>query len=155
MGKQADKLAERLQGTTDAVIAAIEARRRGEDEARVLAHHLATCHALALSLAQAVINGEPIPSISWGMMHELNHQHVRANTTVGLPEALALLRSTTVSATGAIRQLTSEHLDTSVSWGLGAEGAPVSARSLIEQRMIAHAEEHPADLTASANRIPT
>lgn len=146
MSERANDLAERLELMTSAVVTAIDSSRDGEGGARVLAHHLASCHALALSLVQAVINREPLPSISWAMMHEINLQHVRANTTVGLTEALELLHGTTASTAEAIRQLTGEQLDASASWGLIAKDAAVSARSLIETRLIGHAEEHLAEL---------
>lgn len=142
MGERAEDLARRLEQSTEAVRAAIESRRADEDDNRVLADHLATCHALVLSLAQAIINKEPLPSISWEMIHEINSQHVRANTTVDLSEALQLLRTTTVSTVEAIRQLTDEQIDSSAQWGLGAENLAVSARDLIETHIIGHAEEH-------------
>src|SRR5688500_16804916 len=140
MCERAAELAQQLESGTKAVVAALAGR--GDDDARIVAHHLATSHALVLSLAQAVVNREPLPSISWTLMHELNLRHVRANTTVGLAEALELLRSTTASTAEAIRQLTGEQLDATASWGLGAEDAAVSARLLIETRLIGHAGEH-------------
>jgi len=142
MDERAEDLARRLEQSTEAVRAVIESRRADEDDNRVLAHHLATCHALVLSLAQAIINKEPLPSISWEMIHEINYQHVRANRTVDLGEALELLRTTTDSTAEAIRQLTAEQLDSAAGWGLGAERSAVSASDVIEARMIGHVHEH-------------
>src|SRR5688500_972766 len=59
MGERADDLARRIEATTDAVIAAVESGQCVDHEARMLAHHLATSHALVLSLAQGIINAEP------------------------------------------------------------------------------------------------
>jgi hypothetical protein len=142
MGELGERLATRFEAAIDAVIAAIESGEQGDDEARIVAHHLATSNALVLSLAQAIINREPLPSISWQMIHEINTQHVRANTTVGRGEALDLLRTTTASAAEAIRKFSDAQLEVTASWGLGAENAAVSARSLIEARMIGHTGEH-------------
>ena len=149
MGERPAGLADQLEDSTAAVVAALV--ERCDDDARSLAHHLATSHALVLSLAQAVVNREPLPSISWTLMHELNLRHVRANTTVTPADALDLLRSTTASTAEAIRQLTGEQLDVTASWGLGAEDAAVSARLLIETRLIGHAEEHLAELSARSS----
>jgi hypothetical protein len=142
MGELAESLATRLESAIGSVIAAIDAGQRTDDEARIVAHHLVTSNALVLSLAQAIINREPLPSISWEMIHEINFQHVRSNTTVGRAEAVELLRTTTMSAAEAIRKLGDDQLETTASWGLGAENVAVSARSLIEEHMIRHAERH-------------
>lgn len=142
MGERGDELAKRLERTTEAVLAAVELMRADDDGGRILLHHLATCHTLVLSLAQAIVNREPLPSISWATIHAINDRHVRANTTVDLPEARRMLRATTNSASETIQQLTDQQLDASSRWGLGAERLAVSARDLIETHMIGHAEEH-------------
>jgi hypothetical protein len=148
VGERPAELARRLETGTEAIMAALAGRP--DDDARILAHHLATSHALALSLAQAVVNREPLPSISWAMMHEINLQHVNANTTVGLADALELLRTTTAATAEAIRQLSDEQLAATASWGLGAENAAVSARTVIEKRLIGHAEAHLTELHATS-----
>jgi hypothetical protein len=150
MGKLAERLADQFEREISVVTAAIESGRYADDEARIVAHHLATSNALVLSLAQAIVNREPLPSISWEMIHEINIQHVRANTTVARAEAVELLRTTTASAAAAIRKLSDAQLEATAAWGLGAEDAAVSARSMIEERMIRHAAEHLAAVTAAA-----
>ena len=150
MGELADGLAARFEAAISAVTATVESGNCADDDVRIVAHHLATNNALVLSLAQAIINKEPLPSISWEMIHEINTQHVRANTTVGRAEAVELLRTTTASAAEAIRKLSDNQLEATASWGLGAENAAVSARSMIEAHMIRHAGEHVAAISSAA-----
>ncbi len=149
MGERAEDLARRLEATTGAVIAAPATGR--DDDDRVLVHHLATCHALVLSLAQAVVNEEPPPSISWEMIHEINTQHVRANSTVGLAEARKSLQSVTASTAEAIRQLTDEQLAKSAAWGREANGGAITAGAMIERHLIRHAEEHLTEVLGSGS----
>jgi hypothetical protein len=150
VGELAERLATRFEVAIDAVIAAIESGPDSDDGPRIVAHHLATCNALVLSLDQAIMNKEPLPSISWQMIHEINTQHVRANTTVDRAQAVELLRTTTASAADAIRRLSDAQLEVTASWGLGAEDGAITAQLLIEERMIRHAEEHLAAVTAAA-----
>jgi hypothetical protein len=150
MGELAERLADQFEVAISVVIAATESGRFADNEARIVAHHMATSNALVLSLAQAIVNREPLPSISWQMIHEINVQHVRANTTVGRGEAVELLRTTTASAAAAIRKLSDAQLEATASWGPGAEDVAVSARSMIEAHMIRHAEEHVAAISSAA-----
>ena len=78
MSEQAQALADRFEQATGALLAALTAcseddwcKQAGSDArpVGVIAHHIASSHALVLGLAQAVAAGRPLPALTWEMVH--------------------------------------------------------------------------------------
>ena len=157
MGTQAAALADRFERTNNELIALIErltdAQWAAPNEADgwsigVVAHHLATDHPILAGFVEAVATGRPLPPWTMEMLHQYNARHAAEHRDCTREETLALLRREGAAAAGLVRRLTDEQLDRAavVPW----EGGPaVSARQLIERKLIGHIGEHLGSIRAA------
>jgi hypothetical protein len=158
MSAQAAELADRFERANNDLIALIE-RLTGaqwaapsEDDGRpvgVLAHHVATDHPILASFVEAVATGQPLPPLTMEMLDQYNAQHAAEHRGCTREETIDLLRREGAAAAGLVRRLTDEQLDRTavIPW----EGeAPVSARQLIERKLIGHIGEHLGGIRAAS-----
>ena len=158
MSEQAQALADRLEQANHALLAVLTAcseddwRKPAGNDTRsvgVIAHHVASAHALVLGLAQEVAAGRQLPALTWEMVHQGNAQHAEQQSGCPKAETLDLLRRNSAEAARIIRGMSDEQLGRSSTWELSGD---VTTQRVIEVHMIDHAHEHLATIKAVTGR---
>ena len=152
MGEQAQALANRLEQVNNTLIATVEQcseadwNKHSTNDARpmgVIVHHLASTHEAVLDMAQGVAAGQPLPDLTWEMVHAGNAADATQCAGCTKAETLDLLRRNSAEAVRAIREVSDEQLARTSTWDL--DGA-VTTQQVIELHMIDHVQEHLATL---------
>lgn len=117
----------------------------------VVVHHVASIYPLEIELAQSLGAGKQITGVAWKDVHALNARHAQDNDAVGRDETLALLRSNSVAAAGAVRALTDEQLDRAATVSLEAD-APLTCQYFVEHHALRHSYHHLSAIRAALGR---
>lgn len=152
MSERAQRLADRVEQATNALIAAVE--QCGEADWQkpcasdgrpvgVLAHHVARTHADVVGLAGMIAADQALPPLTWQMTHQLNAEHAREHANCTRQETLNLLHQNGAAAVDTIRTMTDDQLDRTSTWPIDGE---VSAQQMIEIHIIDHVREHLASI---------
>ncbi len=158
MSDRADVLVRQFTAINDETIAAVQgfsaaqwgAVSAGEGwPVGTTAHHLAGTHGMVMGLTEGLAQGQPLPPVTWDMIHGGNAQHAQDHAAPDQGETVALLRRTGEDVAGRIGALSDEQLDRASPWGL-AEGASRSAEQLITLHIIEHAQGHLASMRQAA-----
>lgn len=157
MGTESAALADRFTRANNELIALVECLTDMQWAARsevegwsvgVVAHHLATDHPILASFVEAIAADQPLPPWTGAMIDQYNARHAADHRDCTREETLTLLRREGNAATSVVRGLTDEQLDRAavIPW---EAGALVSARQLIERKLIGHIAEHLDSLRAA------
>lgn len=121
MSDRARELADKFDNAHKEAVAAIESvsdgrwRERCVDEERpvgVVAYHLAASYASTFGVAQMAATGEPLPPVSWEMIHDGNAKQAEEQKDCTRAETLELMREQQGKrVTSEIAKLTDEQLD--------------------------------------------
>ncbi|MEZ4707267.1 MAG: hypothetical protein R3A44_08680 [Caldilineaceae bacterium] len=106
----------------------------------VVAHHIASSHALIAPLITMVATQAPIPDWNVEMLHAGNAQHAAEHSNCTQAEVLALLRSNGGEAANTVRNLSTAELGNAVHISLF--GATMSTQQVIENVLIGHVAGH-------------
>jgi hypothetical protein len=107
----------------------------------VLAYHVANSHIALLSMAQAAAKGQPMPQVSWEMIHGMNAQQAEANANCTREETIGLLRQNGQTVSGTLRQMTDEQLDRTTMLPLFSD-QPITTERLVDVLVIGHIGVH-------------
>ncbi|MGH7333905.1 MAG: DinB family protein [Candidatus Rokuibacteriota bacterium] len=106
----------------------------------VAAHHVAEGHAGIASIIQAIAKGQPMPTFTMDMLHEMNAKHAKEHANTTKVATLELLQTNGAKAAAAVRALSDVDLDRS---GTVLAGMPaMSVAQVIEGILINHVNEH-------------
>jgi hypothetical protein len=113
----------------------------------VVAHHLAEGHANVGGLVHLVAKAQPLPGLTWEMIHANNAKHAKEQTNVTKAAALALLKANGEKTSALVRALSDAELDRSASVLAGMPA--MTAAQAIEGILINHVHEHLGSIRAT------
>ena len=150
MAESARELAERFERSNDEIIAVAEGCSDEQwgtlvpDEGRtvgVLCHHVAERYGFQTQLVQALSTGAAGPAVDAEAIRAANAQHMEDYANCTKDEALALLRQNGAAARAVVEALTDEQLEREGRLVLYGD-RPVTARVVIEGRLLGHPRSH-------------
>ncbi len=157
MSTRATDLADRLEATADAIIAAVEDLDSASWTAvapadgrpiNVIVHHVALSQQAVFTLVEMILAGQPLPPITMNDIHATNDQHAAEHAGASKEESLVALRVNTDVAADRIRELSDADLDKTVDFTLSESGS-INPAGVIEYIMIGHANDHLGSITAA------
>jgi len=113
----------------------------------VVAHHLAEGHANVGGLIHLVAKAQPLPGLTWEIIHANNAKHAKEKASVTKAEALALLKANGGKVSSLVRGLSDAELDRSASVLAGMPA--LTAAQAIEGILINHVKEHLGSIRAT------
>jgi mycothiol maleylpyruvate isomerase-like protein len=113
----------------------------------VVAHHLAGGHANVGGLIHLVAKAQPLPGLTWEMIHANNARHAEEKAGVTKAEPLALLKVNGEKTSALVRGLSDAELDRSASVLAGMPA--MTAAQAIEGVLINHVHKHLAGIRAT------
>lgn len=152
MSTRAQTLAATFADTNHEVISTVEGipdDRWGEpcadpDEKRsvgVVANHIADSYESTFGIARLASAGQPMPSVSWNMIHDMNAQHAAASSGATREETLTLLRERGDAVKSGIASLSDEQLDMTLVLPLFGPDE-MTVEQLINALVIGHSSTH-------------
>lgn len=120
MSDRAQALADKFADAHKTAVAAVEGvsderwRETCVDEERpvgVVAYHVAASYASTFGVAQMAATGEPLPPVSWEMIHDMNAKQAEEQKDCTKAETLELMQEQGARITSEIAKLTDEQLD--------------------------------------------
>jgi uncharacterized damage-inducible protein DinB len=114
----------------------------------VTARHIATGHAMMLSVLEPLAAGTSLPATTFEDIHTANARDAIEHAQVTREEVIELLRANGEAAVRAIRELTDEQLDREQPLPAFG-GAPISAARWIEPISLGHMNGHFASIQAA------
>ncbi|MBA2452946.1 MAG: DinB family protein [Chloroflexia bacterium] len=115
----------------------------------VVAHHVASSYASTFGIAQLAASGQPLPTVSWDMIHDMNAKHASENSTCTKAETLALMRGEGERVRSGIAELSDGQLDQ--KFVLPAFGPDeITVEFLINMLVIGHVGMHVPSIQAPA-----
>ena len=156
MGQRAQKIADTFEQANNELIAAAErcsdaqwktATAAEQWPVGVVFHHVAEGHKAIAGLAQLLATGQPLPPVTFDMIHQGNAEHAKKHANCTKAETVKLLREGGAAAAGIVRGLGDEQLDKSGT--LVADLPPMSAQQFLESILIAHIGEHLGNIRTS------
>jgi hypothetical protein len=160
MNSRAHALADRLERGAEALVAFASELSEAEWNTRlpkdgrsigVVVNHVASVYPVEMQLAQALADGHAITGVTWDVVHGMNAAHAQENAGVTKEETLALLRTNSGAAAGAIRALSDEQLDRAARVSLYAD-APLTCQFMLEDHAVRHSYHHLAAIEAAVGR---
>jgi hypothetical protein len=148
--QRAGNLADRLEQGAEALAtfaagisdAAWSARIPGDGrKVGVIVHHVASVYPIEIQLAQAAAKGQPVTGVVWDTVHQMNAGHAKDNELVTKTAAVDLLRQNSATAADAIRALSDEELDGTVTVSL-YDDAPLTCQFILEDHAVRHSYHH-------------
>ena len=157
MGERTAGLAAEFKRLNDELIATIERCSEKQWELRcvgeewsvgVTAHHVAEYNTIESDLAQTIASGEPLPPLTWGVIHEMNARHAREFANCTKEETVELLKVSGDQAVNTIQKIDDDQLRLTAAapW---LDGAPISVQQMIEDILIVHVNEHLESIRAT------
>lgn len=131
-------------GLSDAawgVTPAGEARTAGQ-----IAYHLAEMYHYFSGLIQLAVDGQPLPALTMDIIHNVNAERAAYYADASRAGALELLRQYGAATTAMLRTLSDTQLDT----GTEFVGNMLTLEQLVENGLVAHAEEHLVSIQRAA-----
>lgn len=153
----ANALAERLEAGARALyelasgLSDAEWQKRIPHDGRkigVVVHHVGNMYPLEMQLAQKVAAGEAIEGVTMATIDGINAAHAKEQDGVTRAEALDFLRRNSEAAAGAIRALSDEELEQSVTISL-YDDAPLTCQFFLEDHPVRHSYHHLARIRAA------
>ena len=117
----------------------------------VVVHHVASMYPLEIQLAKLLAAGQPIAVVTSHAVDSINRGHATENHNVAKEAALALLRTNSSAAAGAIRALTEEELDRWAPVSLNSD-ALLTCQFFLEDHAVRHSYHHLAAIKAALVR---
>jgi DinB superfamily len=117
----------------------------------VVVHHVASVYPIEIHLAKSLAGGQPITTVTWDAVHEMNRNHAKENDGVTKEAALALLAANSATAAAAIRALSDAELDRAAPVSLNAD-APLTCQFMLEDHAVRHSYHHLARVRAALAR---
>lgn len=160
MNSRAHALADRLERGAEALVAFASELTDAEWNTRlpkdgrpigVVVNHVASVYPVEMQLAQALADGHAITGVTWDVVHGMNAAHAQENANATKEETLALLRTNSGAAAGAIRTLSDEQLDRAARVSLYAD-APLTCQFMLEDHAVRHSYHHLAAIEAAVGR---
>ena len=151
MNTRTQQLFAQFEAANQAVIAAIKDYSPAEwakiptDEQRsigVLAYHIAEGYPTIFGLAQLIAQGQPLPPLTFEMIHLGNAQQAVMYANADQAGALALLQRNGTLVGEQLRALTDEQLAQTAE----IFGQTVTAEGFIEYTLIGHIHEHASSI---------
>jgi len=120
-----------------------------------LAGHIAGVHATVAGWVELILAGKPLPTISMTDIDRNNAAQAVRNDGLSKAEVLGLLQSGSAAMKTVLQDLSDEDLERSTAFTLF--GGDVNVKTLVEQAVIAHTEQHLASLRAATGNpaLPT
>ena len=117
--------------------------RCADDErtAGVVAHHVAGSYESTFGIAQLGASGQPLPQVSWDMIHDRNAQHAAEKGNCTKEETLALLREGGERTNSGIAGMSDEQLDQTLVLPLFGPDE-MTVEQLIDRLVIGHVSMH-------------
>jgi hypothetical protein len=116
---------------------------RCSDEERtvgVVANHIADSYESTFGIAQLGAAGQPMPQVSWDMIHDMNARHASENGNATKEETLVLLREGGEKVKSGIAGMSDEQLDQSLALLFGSD--EMTVEQLIDALVIGHVSLH-------------
>jgi len=160
MSPRSDALADRLEQGARALAKFASALSDTEWHSRVpkdgrkvgvVVHHVATMYPLEIQLAQRLAAGQPVASVTWDVVHEMNARHAGEHDAVTKAATLDLLQRNSAAAAAAIRALSDEQLDRAAPVSLNGD-APLTCQFMLEDHAVRHSYHHLAVLRGTVKR---
>lgn len=107
----------------------------------VIANHIASSYESTFGIAQLGASGQPLPQVSWDMIHDRNAQHAAENGSCTKEETLALLREGGERTKSAIAAMSDEQLDQTLVLSLFGPDE-MTVEQLIDGLVIGHIGMH-------------
>ena len=107
----------------------------------VVVHHVASCYAVEIQLTKILASGQPITDVTKEKIDEMNADHAQDFKKARKQETLRLLKENAFIAAEAVRSLSDEELDSSVTVSLSAN-APLTTQFFIEDHALRHSWHH-------------
>ena len=157
MSKRSDYLAQRIEQGAEAMASLAERLTDAQwqtvvpNDQRtvgVLIHHVASLYPIEIDLAQALAAGNPIAEVDWGVIDQMNAQHVHEHPMPTKSEALQLLSRNSQAAAERVRAFSDAELDNAATVSLYAD-APLTAQFFIEDHALRHSFHHFANIQAA------
>jgi len=117
----------------------------------VIVHHVASMYPIEIRLATLLAAGQPIADVTWDAVHAINRDHAEKYDNIGKDAALALLKTNSAAAAGAIRAFTGEELDRAAPVSLNSD-APLTCQFFLEDHAVRHSYHHLARIKAALAR---
>jgi hypothetical protein len=156
MAQRAQALAEQFVQANNDLIATVErcsdaqwkTTTSGEKwSVGVVAHHVGQGHQAIAGAVQMLASGQPMPNLTFDMIHQGNAEHAKQHANCTKTETLTLLRDGGAHAAGVVRGLSDEQLARS---GKVVTDLPaMSAQQFIERVLIGHVQEHLGNIRAA------
>jgi hypothetical protein len=119
----------------------------------VVVHHVASVYPVELSLAQAIVAGNPVEGVTWDVVNKMNGDHAAEFANVSKADAVDLLMRNSLEASAAVRKFSDDDLDRAMPFGL-AYGAPVTAQFVLEDHPVRHSWHHLARIRSALDKSP-
>jgi hypothetical protein len=157
MDTRGEKLATQFEHVSGAFVAALEpldetdlARQCAAEQCTVaaLAAHIATVYDAHVDWVPAMVTGRPLPHITMADIDRNNAKQAALNAHLGKDEVLTRVRTSRDRMLAVLRGLREGDPVRVAPFSLFDDGQ-VSVRTLVEQGLIAHTEEHLASLRAT------
>ncbi len=153
---QAEELADQLEQTNAAVIAAVEAcddaawQNLSEEgwTAAALAHHIAEDHGMIFGLVQGVATGQPGPAIDLAQLDQMNAEHAKNFASCSKADVVDLATTGAAAAATGLRGLTDAQLANSADFF----GNQMTAAQIAQNILIGHAQGHLANFKAATGQ---
>jgi uncharacterized damage-inducible protein DinB len=133
--------ADGLSDTAWDAVPASEARTAGQ-----IAYHMAAVYHNVSGFIQLAVAGQPLPTLTMDMIHDLNAEQVAHYADVGRAGTLELLRHNGADTAALLRSLSAAQLDTNTVF----LGHPMTVESLAQNALVGHTEEHLASIQRAA-----
>jgi hypothetical protein len=117
----------------------------------VVVHHVASMYPIEIQLASLLAAGEPITGVTWDKVDVINRDHAKEYGNVAREAALAMLKTNSAAAAGAIRAFTDEELDRAAPVSLNSD-APLTCQFFLEDHAVRHSYHHLARIKAALTR---
>jgi|SRR5436190_11300413 len=161
MTDRATALAERLEDGARALAALASTlsdaewrRPFGTTDTRtigVIVHHVASIYPLEMQLAQLLAAGQPVTSVTWDAVAEVNANHAKENAGATKEAALELLARNSAQAAAAIRALSDAELAQAAPVSLYGD-APLTCQFFLEDHAVRHSYHHLAKIKKALGR---
>jgi hypothetical protein len=136
LNQRSEALATRLENGATALAALTAALSEAEWQTHlpkdgrkvgVVVHHVASMYPIEIQLASLLAAGQPITGVTWDAVDTINRDHAKEYDNVAKEAALALLKTNSAAAAGAIRAFTDEELDRAAPVSLNSD-APLTCQ---------------------------
>ena len=116
-----------------------------------IVHHVGNMLPLEVQLAQMIAAGKPIEGVTWDEVAKINAEHAKNFASPTKAETLDFLRTNSVKAAAAIRDLSDQDLDCATPNSLYSD-AVLTCQFMLEDHAVRHAAHHLAKIRGAVKR---